>query len=73
MHTQLASANHAEGLSRRELLRRGLTTGLALSALPLPRPSPLWGAEAVQPKRGGLLRVRGYESMEMLGVTSKLR
>src|SRR5262245_63444841 len=61
MHTQCASATHAEGLSRRELLHRGLATGLALSVLPLSRPAPLWGAEAAQPKRGGILRVRGYD------------
>src|SRR5262252_4580073 len=61
MHMQLASSNHAEGLSRRELLHRGLVTGLALSALPLPRPASLWGAEAAQPQRGGILHVRGYD------------
>src|SRR5262252_2029013 len=61
MHTQRASANHAEGLSRRQLLHRGLAASLALSALPLSRPAPLWGAEAGLPKRGGTLRVRGYD------------
>src|SRR5215472_4889481 len=61
MYTQVASANHAEGLSRRQLLHRGLAAGLALSALPLSRPAPLWGAEAGPRKRGGILRVRGYD------------
>ena len=61
MHTPLASSDHAAGISRRELLHRGLAAGLALSALPLSRPTPLWGAEAGPPRRGGILRVRGYD------------
>src|SRR2546427_2642266 len=60
MHTQFASSDHAEGLSRRELLHRSLAAGLVMSALPLFRPTPLWGAEAGPPRRGGILRVRGY-------------
>src|SRR5262249_33582184 len=61
MHTTLASASHAESLSRRQLLHRSLAAGLVLSALPLSHPAPLWGAEAGPPKRGGILRVRGYD------------
>src|SRR5919197_2492501 len=61
MHTQRAYSHLAEGLSRRELLHMGLTAGLTVSVLPLSRPMPLWGAEAGQPKRGGILRVRGYD------------
>src|SRR5262252_9180460 len=61
MHTQRASASHAEGLSRRQLLHRGLAASLALSALPFSSPTLLWGAEAGPPKRGGILRVRGYD------------
>jgi len=61
MHTQFASSDHAAGISRRELLHRSLAAGLALSALPLFRPTPLWGAEAAPPRRGGILRVRGYD------------
>src|SRR5919197_4265193 len=61
MHTQRAYSHLAEGLSRRELLHMGLTAGLMVSVLPLSRPTPLWGAEAGQPKRGGILRVRGYD------------
>ena len=34
---------------------------MTLSARPLARPAVLWGAEAGQPKRGGILRVRGRD------------
>src|SRR5262244_3120795 len=61
MHTQHAYSHLAEGLSRRELLHMGLAAGLTVSVLPLSHPAPLWGAEAGQPKRGGILRVRGYD------------
>src|SRR5215468_7377072 len=61
MHTPRAYSHLAEGLSRRELLHMGLAAGLTVSVLPLSRPAPLWGAEAGQPKRGGILRVRGYD------------
>ena len=61
MHTQRAYSHLAEGLSRRELLHMGLAAGLTVSVLPLSCPAPLWGAEAGQPKRGGILRVRGYD------------
>ena len=61
MYTQRAYSHLAEGLSRRQLLQMGLAAGLTVSVLPLSRPAPLWGAEAGQPKRGGILRVRGYD------------
>jgi peptide/nickel transport system substrate-binding protein len=61
MYTQLACSHVAEGTSRRKLLQMGLAAGLTVSVLPLSRPAPLWGAEAAQPKRGGILRVRGYD------------
>src|ERR671931_391987 len=61
MYTQRAYSHLAEGLSRRQLLQMGLAAGLTVSALPLSRLTPLWGAEAGQPKRGGILRVRGYD------------
>src|SRR5215467_9673852 len=61
MYTQRAYSHLAEGLSRRQLLQMGLTAGLTVSVLPLSRPAPLWGAETGQPKRGGILRVRGYD------------
>ena len=49
------------GVRRRELLKGSLAAGATLSALPLARPSALWGAEAGQPRRGGILRVRGFD------------
>jgi len=49
------------GMSRRELLKAGLVASATLSALPLAQPAVLWGAEAGQPRRGGILRVRGYD------------
>jgi hypothetical protein len=48
MHTRRASSHHAEGLSRRALLRRGLAAGLLMFALPLSRPAMLRGVEAGQ-------------------------
>src|SRR5262244_2520510 len=61
MHTQRAYSHLAEGLSRRELLQMGLAAGLTVSVLPLSSPAPLWGAEVAPPRRGGILRVRGYD------------
>jgi peptide/nickel transport system substrate-binding protein len=49
------------GVRRRELLQAGLTAGMTLSAWPLVQPPALWGAEVGHPKRGGILRVRGYD------------
>src|SRR4029434_1096834 len=56
-----AHAQQANGVRRRALLKAGLAAGVTLSALPLSSPSALWGAEVGQPKRGGILRVRGYD------------
>src|SRR2546427_6701686 len=50
-----------QGMRRRDLLKAGLLAGVTLSAWPLARPSALWGAEAGQPRRGGILRVRGRD------------
>src|SRR5262249_45605894 len=50
-----------QDLSRRALLHRGLAAGLTVGAFPLAGPAPLWGAEAGQPKRGGILRLRGVD------------
>jgi len=49
------------GVRRRDLLKAGLTAGAMFSALPLAHPLTLWGVEAGLPKRGGILRVRGYD------------
>ena len=48
-------------LSRRQLLQAGLAAGATLSTWPLYRPPALWGQEAGTPKRGGTLRVRGWD------------
>jgi len=61
METRQVHAQQAKEVRRRDLLKAGLTAGVTLSAWPLSHPSALWGAEAGQPKRGGILRVRGYD------------
>jgi hypothetical protein len=48
-------------LSRRDLLKAGFATGMTLATWPLYQPSQLWGGEAETPKRGGTLRVRGFD------------
>ena len=63
METQLAHARHANGVSRRALLKAGLVTGVTLSAWPLWSPPALWGTEAGQPRRGGILRARGRDPL----------
>jgi peptide/nickel transport system substrate-binding protein len=61
MNLQQAHPDEARGVRRRDLLKAGLVAGVTLSTWPLHHPSVLWGAEAGQPKRGGVLRVRGYD------------
>jgi peptide/nickel transport system substrate-binding protein len=61
MYTPRDYSHLAKGLSRRQLLQMGLATGLTVSVLPLSRSATLWGAEAGQPKHGGILHVRGYD------------
>ena len=48
-------------LRRRDVLKSGLATGAAFATWGLQAPAPLWSQNAAQPKRGGLLRVRGYD------------
>jgi len=48
-------------MSRRELLQAGLAAGAALSAWPLYTPQALWAEAVGPPKRGGTLRVWGYD------------
>ena len=60
MDTPQTHLDLGTALSRRDLLKAGLVGGAALSALYL-SPDTLWAATAGQPKRGGLLRVRGYD------------
>src|SRR5712691_13028942 len=59
MHTQHTQTTLS--IRRREFLRAGLAASVTLSALPLSSPAALWDAEAGPPKRGGILRVRGYD------------
>ena len=59
MNTQYPQ--NTQGVRRRELLKAGLAAGVTLSTWPLYRPSTLWGAEVGQPKRGGILRMRGWD------------
>src|SRR5262245_10900959 len=58
------AAQHSQptrGVRRRDLLKAGLAAGVTLSAWPLAHPPALWGAEAGQPKQGGILRIRGWD------------
>src|SRR5262249_38363229 len=55
------SLGHVLGMRRRELLKAGLTAGAVLSTWPLSKPTRARGAEAGQPKRGGMLRLRGLD------------
>jgi peptide/nickel transport system substrate-binding protein len=61
METQYPTRRPVPYLSRRDVLQAGLAAGATLSALPLYSPAALWGAEAGQPRRGGILRVRGFD------------
>src|ERR671934_2441527 len=61
METRYVNPRNAQGMSRRDLLKVGLAAGVMLSARPLHHPPMLWGGEAGPPKRGGILRVRGYD------------
>ena len=61
MNRQQAHTGAARGVHRRDLLKAGLMAGVTLSTWPLHTPSVLWGAEAGQPRRGGILRVRGID------------
>src|SRR5262245_14540480 len=61
METRQVHAQQANGVSRRALLKASLAAGATLSVWPLCSPSVLWGAEAGPPKRGGILRVRGWD------------
>src|SRR5215467_14542889 len=61
MQTPQVHLHKTQSVRRRELLKAGLAAGVTLSAWSLPLPSELWGAEAGPPKRGGILRVKGYD------------
>src|SRR5262245_1554373 len=61
MEPRQAYAQQANSVSRRALLQAGLVAGVTLSAWPLCSPPVLWGAEAVPPRRGGILHARGRD------------
>jgi len=61
MNRQQADPRKSQGVRRRDVLKAGLAAGVTLSTWPLHQPPALWGAEAGQPKRGGILRVRGID------------
>src|SRR5438105_8762983 len=61
METPSLTRRPVRRMSRRSLLQAGLAAGVTLSAWPLCSPPALWGAEAGQPRRGGVLRVRGWD------------
>jgi peptide/nickel transport system substrate-binding protein len=62
MQTPQTHPQNIQGVNRRELLKASLTAGVALSTWPLHHSPALWAAEAGQPKRGGILRVRGRDA-----------
>src|SRR2546423_1875744 len=61
METQPVHAHVMQGVRRRELLKAGLAAGAVLSTWPLSKPTSARGADAGQPKRGGMLRLRGLD------------
>jgi hypothetical protein len=60
MHTLQIRPQHLHGVTRRALLHAGLAAGVTLSTWPFPHAPTLLAAEAGPPKRGGILRVRGW-------------
>jgi hypothetical protein len=61
METPQAHPHVILGVHRRDVLKAGLAAGVTFSTRPLQTSSVLWAAEAGPPKRGGILRVRGYD------------
>jgi peptide/nickel transport system substrate-binding protein len=61
MRTPETARRTAPHLTRRQLLQVGLAAGATFALWPLGRPPMLWGNEPGQPKRGGVLRVRGVD------------
>jgi peptide/nickel transport system substrate-binding protein len=61
METSYTARRTAPQVTRRELLKAGLVAGATLSIRPLSRPPLLWGGDTGDPKRGGILRVRGFD------------
>jgi peptide/nickel transport system substrate-binding protein len=61
MERKLGQGRNPQGVNRRELLKAGLAAGATLSAWPLCGPQALWGGEVGASRRGGILRVRGWD------------
>jgi ABC-type transport system substrate-binding protein len=61
MSIEQTGVQFGQALSRRDLLKTGLAGGVVLSTMSWSRPQTLWAATTEQPKRGGILRVRGYD------------
>ena len=61
METRQVHTQQARGVSRRAVLKASLAASATLSVLPLRSPPALWGAEAGPPRRGGILRARGWD------------
>jgi ABC-type transport system substrate-binding protein len=61
MRTPDTARRMAPHVTRRELLQAGLAAGATFALRPLAQPPVLWGGEPGQPKRGGILRVRGFD------------
>jgi peptide/nickel transport system substrate-binding protein len=61
MRTPSTARRMAPHLTRRELLTAGLVASATFAMWPLGRPPLLWGGDTGQPKRGGILRVRGFD------------
>ncbi|MGH8056409.1 MAG: ABC transporter substrate-binding protein, partial [Candidatus Entotheonellia bacterium] len=61
MKIRSVQSRNTQGVSRRDVLKAGLAAGVTISAWSLSRPRALWGGEAGTPKRGGTLRVRGFD------------
>src|ERR687887_312166 len=61
MHPPQTRPQPFHGVTRRALLHAGLAASVTLSTWPLPQAPALWAAEAGQPKRGGILRLRGWD------------
>jgi len=61
MGTLQADLRVVQGVHRRDVLKAALAAGVTLSALPFAGLPALWGEEAGQPRRDGILRVRGGE------------
>jgi peptide/nickel transport system substrate-binding protein len=61
METRPTQHRTIHAMSRRWLLQTSLAAGATLATWPLYHPEAVWSAEAGVPKRGGILRARGWD------------